>query len=77
MWVIDPFIEMDFLLVSSKDEYASYFEGLSEQELEELAASFKFENCVQRDELTKILSEDARTWCEMWEVECKSDSDHD
>ena len=36
-------------------EYASYFEGLSLQELDDLAASFKFENCVQREGLNKVL----------------------
>ena len=40
-------------------EYASYFEGKSMQELEELAASFKFENCVKRDGLNRILQADA------------------
>ncbi|KAG9077771.1 hypothetical protein FS749_010304, partial [Ceratobasidium sp. UAMH 11750] len=36
-------------------EYASYFEGLSLRELDDLAASFKFENCVQREGLNKVL----------------------
>ncbi|KAG8747353.1 hypothetical protein FRC10_001532 [Ceratobasidium sp. 414] len=36
-------------------EYASYFEGLSLQELDDMAASFKFENCVQREGLNKVL----------------------
>jgi len=36
-------------------EYASYFEGLSLQELDDLAASFKFENCEQREGLNKVL----------------------
>ncbi|KAM7201225.1 Glycoside hydrolase superfamily [Naviculisporaceae sp. PSN 640] len=40
-------------------EYASYFEGKTEEELEELAASFKFENCVTRDGLNDILRADA------------------
>jgi hypothetical protein len=30
-------------------EYASLFEGLSYDELDDLAGSFKFENCVQRE----------------------------
>lgn len=29
-------------------EYAAYFKDLSLEELDELAASFKFENCNQR-----------------------------
>ncbi|KAK6402227.1 endo-1,4-beta-glucanase, partial [Oleoguttula sp. CCFEE 5521] len=40
-------------------EFASYFEGKSFEELDELAASFKLENCLKRDGLNKILQEDA------------------
>jgi hypothetical protein len=40
-------------------EYASHFEGLSLQDLDELAASFKFENCVQRLGLNKVLRDHA------------------
>ncbi|KAG8683672.1 hypothetical protein FRC11_013235, partial [Ceratobasidium sp. 423] len=40
-------------------EYASHFEGLSLQELDDLAASFKFENCVQRSGLNKVLRDHA------------------
>ena len=40
-------------------EMAEYFRGKSEEELKELAASFKFENCVQREELNAILQRDA------------------
>ncbi|KAI4844298.1 cellulase [Aureobasidium sp. EXF-8845] len=40
-------------------EFAELFKGKSEQELDELAASFKFENCVTRDLLTQILQADA------------------
>ncbi len=40
-------------------EYASYFEGKSLQELDELAASFKLENCKRRDGLNEILQADA------------------
>jgi hypothetical protein len=36
-------------------EYASYFDGLSFEELDALAASFKFENCIQREELNEII----------------------
>lgn len=39
-------------------EYATYFEDKSLEELEELAASFKFENCLKRIGLNKILQED-------------------
>ena len=40
-------------------EYASYFENKSLEELDELAASFKLENCLKRDGLNKILQDDA------------------
>lgn len=40
-------------------EFASYFEGKSFEELDELAASFKLENCVKRDGLNEILRKDA------------------
>jgi hypothetical protein len=40
-------------------EYASYFEGKSMEELDELAASFKFDNCLQRKGLNDILKADA------------------
>ncbi|KAF3942349.1 Endoglucanase [Dactylella cylindrospora] len=36
-------------------EWADYFEGKSFEELDELAASFKFENCLQRESLNKAL----------------------
>lgn len=37
------------------DEYASYFVGLSEEQLDDVAASFKYENCVQREELNEAI----------------------
>jgi hypothetical protein len=40
-------------------EYASYFENKTMEELDELAASFKLENCLKRDGLNKILQNDA------------------
>lgn len=40
-------------------EYASYFENKTLEELDELAASFKLENCVKRDGLNSILRADA------------------
>ncbi|KAK1051050.1 endo-1,4-beta-glucanase [Friedmanniomyces endolithicus] len=40
-------------------EYASYFEGKSMEELDELAASFKLENCLRRGGLNEILQADA------------------
>lgn len=42
-------------------EMAELFRGKSEEELDELAASFKIENCVLREELNNILKHDAQT----------------
>lgn len=36
-------------------EWADHFVGKTEAEIIELAGSFKFESCVQREELNKIL----------------------
>jgi uncharacterized protein YifE (UPF0438 family) len=41
-------------------EFAELFEGKNEEELEELAESFAFENCVKRDSLNVILQEDGQ-----------------
>jgi endoglucanase len=38
-------------------EYAELFRGMSETEIDELMRSFRFENCVKREELAGILSE--------------------
>ncbi|CZR62653.1 related to endoglucanase [Phialocephala subalpina] len=40
-------------------EMAELFVGKTDEELDILAGSFKFENCLVREELNKILSEDA------------------
>ncbi len=42
-------------------EYASYFEGKSFEELDELASSFKLENCQRREALNEILRADAQS----------------
>ncbi|KAF8241652.1 glycoside hydrolase [Wilcoxina mikolae CBS 423.85] len=36
-------------------EWADHFEGMDEVQLDEIAQSFKFENCILRDELNKVL----------------------
>lgn len=36
-------------------EWADYFKGKSLEELDEIAASWKFENCMQRDRLNELL----------------------
>jgi len=48
-----------FLAQAFADEFASLFKDFSLEELEEAAQSFKFENCVQRGGLNKIMSEHA------------------
>ncbi|KAJ5722671.1 hypothetical protein N7488_000706 [Penicillium malachiteum] len=49
-----------FLAASFSDEFASLFEGMEEKELEELARSFHFDECLQREGLNQILKEHAR-----------------
>ncbi|KAL3471815.1 hypothetical protein BJX99DRAFT_262847 [Aspergillus californicus] len=49
-----------FLAGSFSDEFAGLFAGSSFEELDELAKSFAFEQCVQRDGLNEILREHAR-----------------
>lgn len=49
-----------FLAASFVDEFAALFRGMGEEELEELARSFHFDECVQREGLNKILKEHAR-----------------
>ncbi|KAK7472719.1 Endo-1,4-beta-xylanase 5 [Stygiomarasmius scandens] len=39
-------------------EWAAHFVGKSEKELDEIAASFSFENCLKRDKLNTILTAD-------------------
>ncbi|KAJ5760024.1 hypothetical protein N7520_007180 [Penicillium odoratum] len=46
-----------FLAASFTDEFAALFHGMEERELEELARSFHFDECVQRDGLNQILKE--------------------
>jgi hypothetical protein len=41
-------------------EYASYFEDKTLEELDELATSFRIDNCLTRDGLNKILQKDAK-----------------
>ncbi|KAL5041060.1 glycoside hydrolase superfamily [Aspergillus fruticulosus] len=44
-----------FLAASFADEFAGLFKGLYEKALEELARSFAFDECVQREGLNEIL----------------------
>ncbi|KAI0819739.1 glycoside hydrolase [Trametes gibbosa] len=42
-------------------EWAEHFKGMSEEQLEKVAESFKFENCVEREGLNKALREHAES----------------
>ncbi|EXJ96270.1 hypothetical protein A1O1_01396 [Capronia coronata CBS 617.96] len=46
-----------FLAETFVGEFAELFRGKGEEELEELAKSFAFESCVQRDGLNKIMAD--------------------
>jgi hypothetical protein len=41
---------------SFSDEFARLFKGTGFEELEKYARSFRFENCVQREGLNRIIS---------------------
>ena len=41
-------------------EWAEHFRGMSEEQLDQLAESFKFENCQQREGLNQVLRDHAK-----------------
>lgn len=41
-------------------EWAEAFRGMDEKQLEELASSFMFDNCLKREGLNKVLTDDAK-----------------
>ena len=41
-------------------EWAELFRGMEEEDLERMAASFRFESCVEREGLNRVLREHAR-----------------
>lgn len=49
----------DLVSTSLSDEFASIFAGMDEAQLEELAQSFQFERCAQRQGLNQIIAEHA------------------
>jgi hypothetical protein len=53
---IDRAVLQTFLSESLQMEFAGLFAEKSIEELEQLAASFKFENCLQREGLNQIMS---------------------
>ena len=60
-WTVEDYVyrvakDMLFSQIA-QHEYADLFVGLSFEELDELAASFKFENICKRDELNAILKD--------------------
>ncbi|KAL8297964.1 hypothetical protein RB597_007054 [Gaeumannomyces tritici] len=48
-----------FVAGSFSNEFASLFEGMSLEDLDECAKSFAFENCLQREGLNRIMSQHA------------------
>jgi hypothetical protein len=56
---LDRAVLQTFLSDSLQMEFAELFRGKDEMALEELARSFHFENCAQREGLNKIMSEHA------------------
>jgi hypothetical protein len=50
-----------FLAASFVDEFAELFRGSTEKDLEELARSFHFDGCVQREGLNRILKDHAHS----------------
>jgi hypothetical protein len=64
IWGVDRHIERavleTFLSDSLQGEFAELFRGKSFEELDALAGSFRFENCVQRGGLNRIMAEHAK-----------------
>ncbi|KAK2803009.1 hypothetical protein FQN51_004036 [Onygenales sp. PD_10] len=63
-WDVERFLEravlQSFLADSLQMEFAGLFRGKSFEELDELARSFHFDNCVQREGLNSALSRHAK-----------------
>jgi hypothetical protein len=57
---LDRAVLQTFLSDSLQMEFAELFRGKDETALEELARSFHFDNCVQREGLNKIMSDHAK-----------------
>ena len=55
---IDQLVRHILLAEPLVDEFARLFEGVSEGEIDELMASFRFERCLQRGELADTLRQD-------------------
>lgn len=57
---VDRAILRTFLNESLQDEFSWLFSGKSMEELDELAKSFHFGSCAQRDRLKRIMSDHTR-----------------
>lgn len=57
---VDRAVLQTFLADSLQNEFAELFKGKTEAELEELARSFHFDKCVQREGLNRIMSDHAK-----------------
>lgn len=57
-----------FLAATFEDEFATLFEGMSKEELDALAHSFHYDECLQRDGLNKILQDHAEIKGEKMQV---------
>jgi aryl-phospho-beta-D-glucosidase BglC (GH1 family) len=56
---VDQLVRHILLTEPLVDEFARLFEGVSNADIDELMASFRFERCVQRPELARTLAADA------------------
>ena len=57
---IDQLVRHILLTEPLVDEFARLFDGVSDNDIDELMASFRFERCVRRIELAETLADDAR-----------------
>lgn len=55
-WMIERVIRAILLAEPLVPEFAAYFKGLSQQDIETLLSSFQFHNCTQHSELITILT---------------------
>lgn len=58
---IDQLVRHILLTEPLVGEFARLFEGVTDAEIDELMASFRFERCMQREALAETLAGDART----------------
>jgi endoglucanase len=55
-WVLGRLVQNILLAEPLLDEFGALFKGLSEEEIDTLLQSFRFQNCVQRRELASVLA---------------------